>query len=165
MKPVLCERESLVVEAARLGQWDDELRAHVATCDSCADAMLAAEFLFSLREEDHAAAPVPHAGRVWWKAQLRARREAAERAARPISVVQWAAFACAAVALAGVCVWQWGTFRTWLASLTGGWHIGSNGQSGTLTGLWQTSSVSLVLGGTAVLVFLSLLAYLVWSKE
>jgi hypothetical protein len=165
MKPMPCERESLAVEAARAGCWDDDLRAHVAECDSCANAMLAAEYLFSMREADHAAAPVPHAGRVWWKAQLRARREAAERAARPISVVQWAAFACAAVALCGVCVWQWSDVRTWLAALTGGWHTASPAQPGIVTSLWQTSSVSLILGGTVILVFLSLLAYLVWSEE
>jgi hypothetical protein len=165
MKPMICEKELLVVEAARSGHWDDDLRAHVADCDSCADAMLAAEYLFSLREADHAAAPVPHAGRVWWKAQLRARREAAERAARPISVAQWAAFACAAVALAGVCVWQWSAIRGWLAALAGGSHASNPAQPGMVTSLWQASNVSLILGGTVILVYLSLLAYLVWSEE
>jgi hypothetical protein len=39
---------------------------------------------------------VPSAGRVWFLAQLKARREAARAAARPIAVVQAIAAACAA---------------------------------------------------------------------
>jgi hypothetical protein len=62
--------------------------------------------------DDYAAAcgdaPIPSAGLVWWRANLRARAEAAEKAERPLSVghgVIGAAVAGAACAAAGV-VWR-----------------------------------------------------------
>jgi hypothetical protein len=48
---------------------------------------------------------VPPAGLVWWKAELRMRREKAERAMRPIALAEKGAVACSAVAMAAVCVW------------------------------------------------------------
>ena len=55
---------------------------------------------------------VPDSGRVWWLAQLRARREAAEAAGRPITAAQVVAFACA-VGLLGAC---FGATSTWFQS-------------------------------------------------
>ncbi len=165
MKPFACEKEPLVAEAARCGRWDDDLRAHVANCEACSDAMLAASFLFALRESDHAAAPVPDAGRVWWKAQLQARRQAAERAARPISIAQWAAFACAALAFAGVCAWHWAAVRAWFGAFASNWHVSGFAVPQFVANLWQSSSVTLIMSGSAFLVFLSLVVYLVWSED
>ena len=45
---------------------------------------------------------IPDSGRVWWLAQLRARRDAAQTAARPITAAQVVAFA-SVVALLGAC--------------------------------------------------------------
>lgn len=42
---------------------------------------------------------VPSAGQMWWRLELRARQEAAEKAARPITI----ATGVAAAAIAGVC--------------------------------------------------------------
>jgi hypothetical protein len=66
-----------------------------------------------------ALAVVPDSGRVWWLAQLRARREAAEAAGRPITAVQVIALACA-VGLLGACfgatsMWFQSALR-WIAS-------------------------------------------------
>jgi hypothetical protein len=62
-----------------------------------------------------ASAVVPDSGRVWWLAQLRARREAAEAAGRPIAAVQVIAFACA-VGLLGAC---FGATSTWFQAALG----------------------------------------------
>ncbi len=92
MAPFQCDRENQVIEAVRSGrhpsQWDEPLRAHVAGCAVCRDAAMVAEFLRLESNLAGAEARLPDPGLVWWKAQLLARREAAERAVRPIAVAE-----------------------------------------------------------------------------
>lgn len=103
MKPIECAREQDVIDAVSSGRWparaDEELRAHVAACTICADVAVVACAL----QDDHAdawrEARVPPSGAVWWGLEMRARAEAARAAARPITIVQTIAAACAAVAL------------------------------------------------------------------
>ena len=105
-KPMDCEFEAEVLAAALQARWpehvDAELRTHAAGCPICSETALVAGAIEQAREESRQAAAVPDAGRVWWLAQMRARREAIEAAGRPITLVQVIAFACAA-ALLGVC--------------------------------------------------------------
>jgi len=54
------------------------------------------------RDQMPAPVLIPDAGRVWWVAQLRARREAIREAGRPITAAHVIALACAA-GLAGAC--------------------------------------------------------------
>lgn len=63
---------------------------------------------------------VPDARRVWFVAQLRARRDAVNAAARPVTVVHVASLACAA-GIAGAC---FGATSAWFQSALrrlGGW--------------------------------------------
>jgi hypothetical protein len=119
MKPVECEFESEVLAATLQSRWpervDANLRAHVATCAICSDVVAIAASMDDAREEMRAGATVPDSGRVWWLAQLRARREAAETAGRPITAVQVMAFACAA-GLLGAC---FGATSTWFQAALG----------------------------------------------
>lgn len=88
-----CARESEIVDAIAAGEWPDAapeaLRAHAASCPLCADLALAASAL-----HDDAAAVIeapmalPSSGQVWWRAELRARHEAARLAQRPVLAVQ-----------------------------------------------------------------------------
>ena len=64
------------------------------------------------REEMRARAVVPDSGRVWWLAQMRARREAAHAAGRPITAAQVIALACA-MGLLGAC---FGATSAWFQS-------------------------------------------------
>lgn len=99
MTPLECRREADVVDAVTSQRWpdrvDDDLRAHVAHCAVCADV---AEVASALREDHDTtwveAARLPSSDVVWFRAQARARAEAARQAARPIAVMQ-------AVGLAG----------------------------------------------------------------
>jgi hypothetical protein len=88
-----CVRESEIVDQIAAGHWPDAapeaLRVHAASCPICADLALAASAL----HDDAAAvmqAPMalPSAGQVWWRAELRARHEAAQLAQRPVLAVQ-----------------------------------------------------------------------------
>jgi hypothetical protein len=106
MKPVECPYEAEVLSAVLEARWpghvDAALRAHAANCGICSEVASVAGALAGSREELRTAAPVPDASRVWWRAQLRARREAVQAAGRPISAVQAIAFACA-VGVLGAC--------------------------------------------------------------
>lgn len=113
MKRVDCPFEADTLAAAVQGRWPDrvdcELRAHILGCEICTDVAAVAGALDNDRDELRSQVVVPDSGRVWWLAQLRARREAAQTAARPITAAQVIAFACA-VALLGAC---FGATSTW----------------------------------------------------
>jgi len=116
MKPIDCELESEVLAAVLQNRWPDRvdasLREHVADCAICADVVAIAGAIDDAREEMRARAVVPDSGRVWWLAQMRARREAAQAAGRPITAAQVIAFACA-MSLLGAC---FGATSAWFQS-------------------------------------------------
>jgi len=97
MKQTGCENELRVLEALDKGAapeaLEEPLRRHVASCASCGELISVYELFQRDSEQLHAAAPVPEAGRVWWRAMLAARRAAAERALRPIMIAEKAALA------------------------------------------------------------------------
>jgi predicted anti-sigma-YlaC factor YlaD len=105
MTPLECEFESEVLAAVLQARWpgrvDAQLRAHVAACPICSDVAAIAGAIEETREAMNARAVIPNSGRVWWLAQLRARREAAKAANRPMTAVQVVAFVCAVCLLAG----------------------------------------------------------------
>jgi predicted anti-sigma-YlaC factor YlaD len=78
---------------------DDELRAHAAACPACADLVDVATALTEEHEETMHAAQLPPSGAVWWRAQLRARQDAARVARCAISFMQAAAVLVAVVAV------------------------------------------------------------------
>jgi hypothetical protein len=160
-----CEKESLVIEATRRGYWEEELRAHAADCTVCGDAALAAQFLQEMQAADLADVKVPSAGWMWWRAQLMAKRAAAERATQPITLVEQMAGACAALSLIGVLVWQWHSIRAWVASLGGTWHSGSFAAYAFVANRLQESSMLVIFSASAFLIFLAVAAYLIWAEE
>ncbi|MEA2236845.1 MAG: hypothetical protein QOC81_1569 [Thermoanaerobaculia bacterium] len=91
-----CEREIETVHAVTSGAWPDacdvSLRAHVATCAACADITEVAGALIADRDAASRIAPIPPSGLVWWRMQLRARRDATRVARRTVIAVQAAVF-------------------------------------------------------------------------
>jgi hypothetical protein len=116
MKPIECEFEAEVLAAVLQSRWPDradaDLRAHVLHCDICSDVAMVAGAIDDAREEMRAAVAVPDAGRVWWLARLRARREAAEVASHAITATQLIAMTCV-VGLLGAC---FGATSLWFQS-------------------------------------------------
>jgi len=84
------------------GRMNQELAAHLSECEHCREAAMLAAEMEAAYADARAAATVPDAGLVWWKAQMRARREAERAAARPITAMQVIAFACA-MGFVGAC--------------------------------------------------------------
>lgn len=167
MKSDRCDRETTALEAVRAGRWpeacEEELRAHVAHCAICSEVVLVAQLL---RQADAAAlaqARLPAPGLVWWKAQIRARRAAAERAAAPIVLVERLAAACAVLSLLGVAIWQWGRVESWwgwfrvLPFKISLWPAG-------VSILW-TPNLALVLSMFLCLALASFVLYLMLAKE
>jgi len=123
-----CEFEADALGAALQQRFPDRvdagLRAHVAGCAICSDVVAIASAVDHAREET--CVTLPDSGRVWWLAQLRARREAAEAAGRPITAAQLVAFACA-VGLLGACFGATSTrFQSalgWIISTADGFHV------------------------------------------
>lgn len=91
MPRVECRYEDDVLSMVTTGQWparaSAELRAHAAECPVCADVALVAQAI-----DEEVTAPMaprlPSSGTVWWRAQLRARQDAARESGRPITVAQ-----------------------------------------------------------------------------
>jgi len=114
----VCPHERDVLDLVAIGQWprraDAPLRAHVATCATCAEVAAIAVAVREWSEAD-SVAHVPEASVVWHRAQVRARAAAARTASKPIWVAQATAFVALMVALA----WM-GPGAGWYASLWSG---------------------------------------------
>jgi hypothetical protein len=87
-----CEYEQDVLDAVGSGRWpgrcNEELRGHVSACAVCSDLAEVAAAVVDDRDAAWSEARVPSAGIVWWRAQLRAREEAARAAGRPVAFIQ-----------------------------------------------------------------------------
>ena len=114
MKPVECVHERDVVLAARSGEWSDALRDHAARCAVCSEVALLAAWFASDAQAASREAALPGASHIWWKAELRARQEAAERAVRPIAVFEKIAFVAGGAVLLAVLRWLWPWLGGWL---------------------------------------------------
>jgi hypothetical protein len=115
MRQTGCENEARVLDALSKGSapelFEEPLRQHVASCASCAELVSLYKLFQRDSEQLRRAAPVPEAGRIWWRAMLAARRAAAERALRPIMIAERAALAVGGGALIAVLVFA----APWLA--------------------------------------------------
>jgi hypothetical protein len=106
-----------MLDAIGAGRWpercDAGLAAHVARCDECSETAIVAAALLDARHAAVRGAPVPSSGLVWWRMQMRARREAAVRVERTLSFAHALVVASAsgiALAILGA-AWLTGAFE------------------------------------------------------
>jgi len=94
-----CPRESEIADALMTARWPEacehELRAHAASCATCADLVLVATAIAC----DTPQVTVPASGVVWWRIQRREREKAVRTASRTITILQASSIA-GAIALA-----------------------------------------------------------------
>src|SRR5579883_2919674 len=87
-----CKYEKELAEALKQGYWPkactEELRAHVAGCESCNELILVTETFQRARKESVQAASPGSPELLWWRAQLRRRYAATARVARPVTIAQ-----------------------------------------------------------------------------
>lgn len=163
-----CEHESETLSAVYTSRWPhaagEELRAHVAGCRICSDVVAVAAAFEEETDRVRAAARVPDASIVWWRAQLRARQEANREVLRPITVAQAIGLAAAVGVMGAI----FGATATWFQdTLHWMWSTLADGitlperptlpevSSGVTTAL---SSYAVVLGVVALVVGLASLA-------
>jgi len=148
MTPMECNREMEIVEAVTLGRWpegcSEELRQHSESCSVCRDVVRVALALTQERSEALETVRLPSAGLVWWRSEMRARREAINKATRPLRIVEWIAVASALLAV--------GILLRWI------------GPAALQELLWQPSL--LFFAGLGVVVLVSTLVfYVVLSRD
>lgn len=116
-----CAREAEVKTLLDRGHWPHacpaELEAHVKACRECRNAIVLT--LAFRRERAHAAsaARLESPGVLWWRAQLRRRRQAVERIERPLLGTQIITIVLSLLAAGGI-VAEFGRRFDWLQWLT-----------------------------------------------
>ncbi len=99
-----CEREPEVVRALARGELPDDLLLHIKACLVCSEVRSIAQELQHLLQ-DSLEEPLESAAAVWWRLNLRMRRDKVNRAKLPLV---WMGRICAATVLLAVffALWQ-----------------------------------------------------------
>jgi heme A synthase len=83
-----CAREEELLDALGRGYVGEELQSHAASCASCRELQTVAGALLDDRAAAMLTAPVPSAGTMWVRMQLRHKQEAAATARRSLVLGQ-----------------------------------------------------------------------------
>ena len=106
-----CLHEDAILSALKSSRLnkacEPALLAHLEMCSSCGQLADLARALLDDHQALVSQAQVPSSAIVWWRAQMRSRREAAEVVTQPMTFVQGLILACAA----GLTVAAVGFFR------------------------------------------------------
>lgn len=160
MKRTDCQNQDRILEALGKGlppeAMDEPLRRHAESCPSCAEVISVYELFQTDSRELCSAAPLPQAGRVWWRATLAARRAAAERALRPILIAERIALAVGAGAIVALLFFA----APWIAEQLA--H--SKMFSGTVVYTVSLSSL-LVASMVVCLLLMAGALYALWAEE
>lgn len=83
-----CDFEPQLVKAIKKGNANEQISAHLNACPDCQETARIVSFFQRELAREPLASNLPAAGFLWWKAKLREKKVAAERAARPIIIAQ-----------------------------------------------------------------------------
>lgn len=100
MSAVRCPLEDELLDALGRGYVNAELTAHAGGCSSCRELKLVAGALLDEHATAVSEAPMPSAGTVWWRMQIRHRHEVQAAGRRSLFVGQATTLAIALI-LAG----------------------------------------------------------------
>ena len=140
-----CELEPAVLAAESTQKWSDDLHRHLEDCPDCTDALMVERFLASEKVEASSDSRLPTADQVWWRADLRLRRELARRAQLPIRVLEKAA-QLGGVAAAGVgLAWSAPTLLSWFGRLAPTQMTTSGVTLSATSALWLALGTGVVL--------------------
>jgi hypothetical protein len=123
MSAIECPREQDVLDEIEAGRWPElapeDLRAHAAACAACRDFVDVVPLLREAGQASCDEVTPPSAGQVWWRAELRAKNEAARAAQRPMTIAQAIAAACTIAVLLALVSIATPTLLGWLGRLSG----------------------------------------------
>ena len=140
-----CKLEAAVLAAERTREWSDDLRRHLESCPECTDALMVEQFLAAESVGVPADSRLPTADQVWWRSELRHRRELTRRAQLPIRVLEKVA-QLGGVAATGVgLAWSAPTILGWLGRLNPTQMASSNVTLSVTSALWLALGTGVVL--------------------
>jgi hypothetical protein len=163
MNPLPCPQLNAVSSAAG-GALPVELERHAADCPECADALLVQSFLGAGAARMVPEA-LPDAGSVYWRARLRARLDRAERATRPIAVLDRVTYAVGAGVLAALALSGGQSALDWLRGL--GEHAGVAAHAaasppGAVIGTAPGLALAVIVIGAPLLLWH---LYMTWAEQ
>lgn len=155
-----CSRTVEVQALVRCGRWPaaagEELHAHVRGCRACSTTVSITLAMRGAREIDLARVKLEPAGLIWWRAQLRKRREAMEQVNRPMLRVQ--AVSVAVSLLMAVVLLAWLGWR-------GGWSGWRNAAVSPFAGLAGLGGTTVWLGVLALALLGATAVYFLTERE
>ena len=114
-----CPHESEVIRATRSGEgWTDALRLHLAECDECVATASVARWMHQFARISDREHVLPDPAVLWLKAKLLQTTADANRASRPMDVVQMVAYLAVAGGWAALLTWRWSAVQSWMTSFT-----------------------------------------------
>ncbi|HUP45786.1 MAG TPA: hypothetical protein VM779_09765 [Thermoanaerobaculia bacterium] len=134
-----CVHEPQVRLAAVEDRWTDALLQHVSRCDDCAAAGAAAPFMTAFARTDARRRPLPDPAVIWLKARLLRGSVDADRAVRPLNVMQAVAYLVIAAGWAALLTWKWSDVERWILSVT------PSNMVGELAGIHSSVPATVVL--------------------
>jgi hypothetical protein len=150
-----CARTAEIDELLRLGHWPEaagpELQGHVRVCRACAERVRVTEALREMRASSMQAARTEPPALVWWRAQLRRRREVMQQVERPLRVQMLVVLAvvCVGLALAFELSGGEAAWRSWMTATAG--TVARSGLASFGLGLAVVCAVALAtMAGVAV---------------
>ncbi|HLJ90804.1 MAG TPA: hypothetical protein VKZ53_28625 [Candidatus Angelobacter sp.] len=123
MKSYFCSRQREIASALQAGPLSGPLAAHIEICPACSDLVLVAQTLRQARQESmqtahHLGTSIGSPSVLWWKAQVRRRNAALEKATRPTVVMEKIALATIlAVVICLILLWK-ETILGWLIGIS-----------------------------------------------
>ncbi len=150
-----CAKAAEIDELLRLGHWPHaagaELQVHVQACRACSERVRVTQVLREMRASSMRAARMEPPTLVWWRAQLRRRREVMQRVERPLRAQMLVVLAVVYVGL-GLAFELSGGVSAWRGWMRAGAEAVVRSGVGTMgTGLAVMSVVALgAMAGVAV---------------
>lgn len=150
-----CARATEIDELLRLGHWPQaagaELQAHVQVCRACGERVRLTQALRHMRANSMRLARMEPPALVWWRAQLRRRREVMQKVERPLRVQMLVVLAvvCVGLGLAFELSGGEAGWRSWVSASAGA--VARSGLANLGVGLVVASAVALAaMAGLAV---------------
>jgi len=146
-----CRYERDVVRAAGQDRWSDALRAHLLECDDCVAAASVSPWMTRFAKISDREHRLPDPQLVFLKARLLHANADAARVARPITLVQMAAYLVVAGGWVALLTWKWDAVAAWLRGLTPTGMVQNMAGGGQSLSLWFFAVVFVLASMTATL--------------
>ena len=112
-----CPFELDVIKIQDPARWPETLTRHVGECEVCSAAAAVGPWMHRFAQTPDRAHTLPDPALVWLKAQFLKNTIAADRASRPMTAVQIAAYLIVGGAWATLVTMKWESLQAWYLNL------------------------------------------------